>query len=100
MARLRSATENLSATGASGCRARSTCRYEWEDVSVRARFLVEPASEGVLACGFMVRVADTATYYYVHFDRAQAILVRIRPRCVVERTAPGEQPGETGRSMA
>ena len=50
--------------------------YEWEDVSVRARFLVEPASEGVLACGFMVRVADASTYYYVHFDRAQAILVR------------------------
>ncbi len=38
--------------------------------------LVEPESEGVLACGFIVRATDTATYYYVHFDRTQAILVR------------------------
>jgi sialidase-1 len=30
----------------------------------------------VLACGFMIRAADAATYYYVHFDRGQAILVR------------------------
>jgi hypothetical protein len=50
--------------------------WEWDDVALRARFLVEPADEGVLACGFVVRAADAATYYYVHFDRAQAILVR------------------------
>jgi hypothetical protein len=49
---------------------------EWGDVTLRAKFLVEPAAEGVLACGFMVRLADAETYYYVHFDRAQAILVR------------------------
>jgi len=48
----------------------------WEDVTLRARFMVEPAEDGVLACGFVVRAADAATYYYVHFDRTQAILVR------------------------
>jgi hypothetical protein len=52
---------------------------EWDDVSVTARFFVEPEDEGVLACGFMVRAADAGTYYYVHFDRAQAILVRSEP---------------------
>ena len=51
----------------------------WDDVSLSARFLVEPASHGVLACGFIVRATDTATYYYVHFDRTQAILVRSDP---------------------
>ena len=50
--------------------------FEWGDVTLRARFLVEPTAEGVLACGFMVRVADPDNYYYVHFDRGQAILVR------------------------
>ncbi len=60
---------------------KSPCRavflpWEWRDVTLRARFFVEPAAEGVLACGFMVRLVDTETYYYVHFDRAQAILVR------------------------
>jgi sialidase-1 len=49
---------------------------QWDDVILRAKFLVEPAAEGVLACGFMVRLSDVETYYYVHFDRAQAILVR------------------------
>jgi hypothetical protein len=49
---------------------------QWGDVTLRAKFLVEPAAHGVLACGFMVRVADADTYYYVHFDRTQAILVR------------------------
>ena len=49
---------------------------EWENVSLRARFLVEPAERGVLACGFVVRAQDAATYYCVHFDRGQAILVR------------------------
>ncbi len=50
--------------------------HEWADVTVRARFLVEPQPEGVLACGFVVRAADGRNYYYVHFDRGQAILVR------------------------
>ncbi|MCX7427915.1 MAG: exo-alpha-sialidase [Planctomycetia bacterium] len=49
---------------------------EWTDCSLRAKFMVEPQDEGVLACGFVVRAADASTYYYVHFDRAQAILVR------------------------
>jgi len=49
---------------------------EWGDVSLRASFLVEPAATGVLACGFVIRASDVATYYYVHFDRTQAILVR------------------------
>lgn len=48
----------------------------WEDVTLRAKFLVEPAERGVLACGFVVRAVDARTYYYVHFDRGQAILVR------------------------
>ncbi len=48
----------------------------WDDVTLQANFMVEPAAKGVLACGFMVRVADATTYYYVHYDRAQAILVR------------------------
>jgi sialidase-1 len=50
--------------------------HAWGDVALRAKFLVEPADHGVLACGFMVRAADADTYYYVHFDRGQAILVR------------------------
>lgn len=49
---------------------------EWEDVTLRAKFLVEPDDRGVLACGFVVRAQDAQTYDYVHFDRAQAILVR------------------------
>lgn len=52
---------------------------EWDDVTLRAKFLVEPAERGVLACGFIVRAEDAATYYYVHFDRTQAILVRSDP---------------------
>jgi hypothetical protein len=48
----------------------------WSDVTVRAKFLVEPQAEGVLACGFLVRAVDGRNYYYVHFDRSQAILVR------------------------
>ena len=48
----------------------------WENVTLRAEFLVEPAERGVLACGFVVRAVDARTYYYVHFDRGQAILVR------------------------
>ena len=49
---------------------------EWSDVTLRAKFLVEPQAEGVLACGFVVRAVDGSSYYYVHFDRASAILVR------------------------
>jgi len=49
---------------------------QWDDVTLRAKFLVEPAERGVLACGFVVRAKDAWTYYYVHFDRGQAILVR------------------------
>lgn len=49
---------------------------EWDDVSLEASFLVEPADVGVLACGFVVRAQDAETYYYVHYDRTQAILVR------------------------
>ena len=52
---------------------------EWNDVTLRAEFMVEPADEGVLACGFVVRAQDAATHYYVHFDRTQAILVRSDP---------------------
>jgi hypothetical protein len=50
--------------------------HEWADVTLQAKFLVEPQPEGVLACGFVVRAADGRNYYYVHFDRGQAILVR------------------------
>ena len=52
---------------------------EWNDVTLRAKFLVEPADRGVLACGFVVRARDAGSYYYVHFDRGQAILVRSDP---------------------
>jgi hypothetical protein len=54
-------------------------KSEWTDVRLEAKFLVEPQKRGVLACGFMVRVKDGVTYYYVHYDRAQAILVRREP---------------------
>jgi hypothetical protein len=49
---------------------------EWNDVTLKAKFHVEPQPNGVLACGFIVRAADASTYYYVHFDRQSAILVR------------------------
>jgi len=49
---------------------------EWSDVTLRAKFLVEPQAEGVLACGFIIRAVDGSSYYYVHFDRTSAILVR------------------------
>jgi len=52
---------------------------EWDDVVLSAKFHVEPQPTGVLACGFIVRAVDASTYYYVHFDRAQAILVRYSP---------------------
>ncbi len=49
---------------------------EWSDVRLSAKFLVEPQADGVLACGFIVRAVDGSSYYYVHFDRSSAILVR------------------------
>lgn len=52
---------------------------EFTDFTLRAKFLVEPQAEGVLACGFMVRAKDAADFYYLHFDRSQAILVRHSP---------------------
>ena len=52
---------------------------QWSDVSLSARFLVEDEDTGVLACGFVVRASDDKTFYYVHFDRTQAILVRSDP---------------------
>lgn len=53
--------------------------HRWSDVTVTAKFRVEPAGKGVLCCGFMFRVADTQNFYYVHYDRAQAILCRASP---------------------
>ncbi|MDA0834785.1 MAG: exo-alpha-sialidase [Planctomycetota bacterium] len=49
---------------------------EWNDVTLKARFFVEPQDAGVLACGFIIRAVDGRNYYYAHFDRGQAILVR------------------------
>lgn len=49
---------------------------EWYDVKLSAKFFVEPQPQGVLACGFIVRAVDAKNYYYIHFDRGQAILVR------------------------
>lgn len=49
---------------------------QWGDATLRAKFVVEPQDAGVLACGFVMRAQDGSTYYYVHFDRAQAILCR------------------------
>lgn len=54
--------------------------YAWTDVKLAAKFMVEPAAQGVLACGFVVRASDAETYYYVHYDRGQAILVKSDPR--------------------
>ena len=50
--------------------------YAWGDVTLKAKFCVEPQSQGVLACGFVVRGADAAHCYYVHYDKGQAILCR------------------------
>jgi len=49
---------------------------EWADVSLKAKFKVDPQDHGVLACGFVVRAGDAYHYYYVHYDKGQAILVR------------------------
>ncbi|MBX3178301.1 MAG: exo-alpha-sialidase [Candidatus Hydrogenedentes bacterium] len=49
---------------------------EWGDGSLKASFQVDPQDHGVLACGFVVRAADASHYYYVHFDKTQAILCR------------------------
>ncbi len=48
----------------------------WSDVSLSAKFMVEPKHRGVRACGFMVRAKDADHYYYVHYDEGQAILCR------------------------
>ncbi|HJN09053.1 MAG TPA: sialidase family protein [Pirellulaceae bacterium] len=53
---------------------------QWADFTLSAKFLVDPAPSGVLACGFMFRAMDSENYYYVHFDRNQAILVRSTPQ--------------------
>lgn len=50
--------------------------HDWEDATLKAQFSVDDQPKGVLACGFIVRASDAAHYYYVHFDRGQAILVR------------------------
>lgn len=60
------------------CRAFLT-PYAWADVTLSAEFHVAPAKTGVLACGFIVRAEDAESYYYVHFDRGQAILVKSTP---------------------
>ena len=50
---------------------------EWTDAKLSAQFMVELGPDNkVLACGFIVRAANTRQYYYVHFDRRSAILVR------------------------
>ena len=50
---------------------------EWNDAKLSAKYMVEPGPEShVLACGFIIRAADGHHYYYVHFDRRSAILVR------------------------
>ncbi|MBN2296518.1 MAG: exo-alpha-sialidase [Pirellulales bacterium] len=62
-----------------GRRDRATAVYlplEWKDVSLEAKFKVEPQDQGVLACGFMIGATDAEHYDYVHLDRGQAILVR------------------------
>ncbi len=53
---------------------------EWSDLTLSAKFLVDPAPSGVLACGFVFRALDSGSFYYVHFDRGQAILVRSSPQ--------------------
>lgn len=42
--------------------------HEFRDVVVKAKFRVEPQAQGVLACGFMVRVADGKDYITVCED--------------------------------
>jgi hypothetical protein len=48
----------------------------WNGAALKAEFMAEPAPEGVLACGFVLCAQDAETYYFVHFDRGQAILGR------------------------
>ncbi|MEE2615481.1 MAG: sialidase family protein [Verrucomicrobiota bacterium] len=62
-----------------GRKSRSSAYYkstQWDNVTMSAKFKLDPMSNGVLACGFVVRASDRKHYYYVHFDRTQAILVR------------------------
>lgn len=59
---------------------RELCRafylpLRWTDVKLDAKIKLEPG-DGVLACGFLVRATDANTYYAVHFDRNNAILIR------------------------
>ena len=50
---------------------------EWPgDLKLSAEFMVEPQDSGVLACGWIIGAKDSSDYYYVHFDRGQAILCR------------------------
>lgn len=53
---------------------------KWDDATLSAKFMVQPGPDDkVLACGFIIRAASAANalrYYYVHFDRRSAILVR------------------------
>jgi len=65
-----------------GRKSKSSAYYkidEWKDVTLSAKFKVDPMPNGVLACGFVVRAPNRKSYYYVHFDRTQAILVRSDP---------------------
>ena len=65
-----------------GRKSKSSAYYkidQWGDVTLSAKFKVDPMPNGVLACGFVVRASDRKSYYYVHFDRTQAILVRSDP---------------------
>ena len=52
---------------------------EWNDVTLSAKFMVEPGpSDKVLVCGFIVRAVNASRYYYAHLSpgRRSAILVR------------------------
>ncbi|MDR0869548.1 MAG: glycoside hydrolase [Planctomycetaceae bacterium] len=50
---------------------------EWNDTKLSAKFKVESGPDNkVLACGFIVKAFNAQHYYYVHFDRRSAILVR------------------------
>jgi hypothetical protein len=51
--------------------------YEWNDVKLSAKYQVAPGNKNqVLACGFIIKASDAQHYYYAHFDRHSAILVR------------------------
>ena len=48
--------------------------FEWADLTLEARFKLGPASQGVPACGFLVRAKDGNTYYYVRFGSTERVL--------------------------